>query len=136
MQPDAARAADTKEWVKKARQDLRRAEILIAADPPDLEGSLFHSQQAAEKALKAFLTWHDVPFRRTHDLEVIGRQCLKIDASLAEPVARAEPLTPYAWLFRYPGSPAEPVADQAAAGLAAARKLLNAVLDRLPPDIR
>jgi hypothetical protein len=46
--------------------------FLLAAEPPDPEGGLFHSQQAAEKALKGFLTWHDVPFRRVHELDQLG----------------------------------------------------------------
>lgn len=29
----------------------------------------FHCQQAAEKYLKAFLTWHQVAFSKTHDLQ-------------------------------------------------------------------
>jgi HEPN domain-containing protein len=62
MPPDPVRTADTKAWLVKAARDLRRVEILLAAEPPDSEGAVFHSQQAAEKALKAFLTWHDVPF--------------------------------------------------------------------------
>jgi hypothetical protein len=33
----------------------------------------FHAQQAAEKALKAFLAFHDEPFRKTHGIEEIGR---------------------------------------------------------------
>ena len=60
MLPDSVQTADTKAWLAKASQDLRRVEVLLAAEPPDVEGALFHSQQAAEKALKAFLTWHDV----------------------------------------------------------------------------
>jgi hypothetical protein len=39
-----------------------------AATPPDVKGALFHSQQTAEKALKGFLTWHDIAFRRVHEL--------------------------------------------------------------------
>ena len=38
----------------------------MAADPPLLEDALFHCQQAVEKVLKALLTWHDEPFRKTH----------------------------------------------------------------------
>jgi HEPN domain-containing protein len=43
---------------------------------------MFHCQQAAEKALKAFLTFHDQPFRKTHDLASLGKQCANIDATL------------------------------------------------------
>jgi hypothetical protein len=72
MPPDPVRAVDARAWLAKAAQDLRRVDLLLAADPPDPEGGLFHSQQAAEKALKGFLTWHDVPFRRVHELDESG----------------------------------------------------------------
>lgn len=34
---------------------------------------VFHSRQAAEKAMKAFLAWHDAPFRKTHNIEELGQ---------------------------------------------------------------
>jgi hypothetical protein len=43
------------------------------------------------------------PFRKTHDLAEIGRQCAAIDVSLEPLLKRAESLTAYAWAFRYPG---------------------------------
>jgi len=43
-----------------------------------------HSQQAAEKAAKAFLTFHQVPFRKTHSLPDLGSQCASVDPSLEE----------------------------------------------------
>ena len=66
------RAADTRAWLARARDDLRGAEIDLAASPPLLGDAAFHWQQAVEKALKAFLTWHDRPFRKTHDLTEDG----------------------------------------------------------------
>ena len=87
MPPDPVRTADAKAWLAKAAQDLRRVSILLAAEPPDPEGALFHAQQAAEKALKSFLTWHDVPFRRVHELDEIGAQCVSVDSSLADVIA-------------------------------------------------
>jgi prevent-host-death family protein len=30
---------------------------------------VFHAQQAAEKAMKGYLSWHDQAFRKTHDLD-------------------------------------------------------------------
>jgi hypothetical protein len=42
MQPDDARTADATAWLAKTRQGLRRGEILLAANPADVEGALFH----------------------------------------------------------------------------------------------
>jgi HEPN domain-containing protein len=61
-----------------------------------LNEAAFHCQQAAEKALKGFLTWHSCTFRKTHNLEEIGEQCLTIDPSLRELVDQTVPLSEYA----------------------------------------
>ena len=45
--------------------------------------ALFFCQQAAGKSLKAFLTWHERAFRRTHDLEELGEACRAVDSTLA-----------------------------------------------------
>jgi HEPN domain-containing protein len=36
--------------------------------PSPREEALFHCQQAAAKAIKAFLTLHQIHFQKTHDL--------------------------------------------------------------------
>ena len=51
MPPDLVRAADARAWLAKAAQDLRRVDLLLAAEPPDPEGGLFHSQQATRERL-------------------------------------------------------------------------------------
>jgi len=84
MAPDPTRTADTKAWLTKVVHGLRRGDILLGVEHPDVEGALFHCQQAAEKAFKAFLTWHDVPFRRLHELDVIGGHCIDVDPALKD----------------------------------------------------
>ena len=54
--------------------------------------------------MKAFLAWHDTPFRKTHDLKELGNACTAIDATLASLATQADALTEYAWKFRYPGN--------------------------------
>jgi HEPN domain-containing protein len=108
MQPDAARVAETKAWFAKANTDLRAAEYEFGDIPSLLADIVFHCQQAAEKSLKGFLTWHNVAFRKTHSLEEVGEQCLRIDGTLKPLIDRAVPLTDYAWRFRYPGELEEP----------------------------
>ncbi|HVC32857.1 MAG TPA: HEPN domain-containing protein [Chloroflexota bacterium] len=56
-------------WLLKAQSDLRAARVLFAADPPVLDGVVYHCQQSAEKSLKGFLLWHRISLLRTHDLE-------------------------------------------------------------------
>lgn len=35
MPPDPVRAADARAWLAKAAQDLRRVDLLLAAEPPE-----------------------------------------------------------------------------------------------------
>ena len=107
----------------------------MRADPPFVEDIAFHSQQAAEKSLKAFLSWHCLPFRKTHNLVELGEACGQIDQGLEALLRRAAPLTGYAWKFRYPGDPEEATTEEAAEALATAREVFGAVLDRLPPGV-
>ena len=65
MAPDDARPELTRRWLAFAADDLEPADRASQA-PPLPSVIAFHAQQAAEKALKAFLFWHDRPFRKTH----------------------------------------------------------------------
>jgi HEPN domain-containing protein len=136
MQHDAQRLGDTAAWIRRAELDLRAAEVDLATDPALLGDAAFHCQQAAEKTLKGFLTWHDAPFRRTHDLAEIGQQCISLDMSIEATCRRAERLTSYAWTFRYPGDVEEPARDEVEDALALAREVYDAVLSRLPAEVR
>ena len=135
MPPDDARLHDAHAWLSKAELDLKAAAHEMAAEGLWAD-VMFHAQQAAEKSMKAFLAWHDVPFRKTHNLEELGQQCVLLDAMLAPVADQAAPLTEYAWKFRYPGETADPDRSDAEAALAAARNVLDAILARLPKRAR
>jgi HEPN domain-containing protein len=134
MPDDPVLITETQAWLRKAAHDLRAAGHSLTASPPLLDDVVFHCQQAAEKALKGFLMWNNIPFRKTHSLEEIGEQCLDLDSTLRDVVDRAVPLTEYAWKFRYPGDPEEPSLEEAEEALVIARELYDALLTRLPPE--
>jgi HEPN domain-containing protein len=134
MALDPVRVADTRAWLTKAANDLRGAEIDLAAEPPLLDDLVFHCQQAAEKALNAYLTWHDEPFRKTHDLEEMGKPCVGMDPTLRPLLDRVAPLSDYAWQFRYPGDDPVPALEEATEALALAREAVEAVHARLPVE--
>jgi hypothetical protein len=73
MLHDAALVAETRSWLERAGKDLRAAQHALTASPALLEDALFHCQQAVEKTLKAFLTWHGRPFRKTHKSDRVRR---------------------------------------------------------------
>jgi len=135
MAHDPVLVADTREWLRRADDDLRAAEADLATAPPLVRDALFHSQQAVEKSFKTFLTFHDQAFRRTHNLEEIGEACLLVDTSLRLVVDEVVPLSEYAWAYRYPGPSATPDATEAETALAIARRAYQAILNRLPQEV-
>ncbi len=60
-------------WIERADADLRLAQI--ALDNCDTANSCFHSQQAAEKALKGFLVFRGKPLERTHSAGNLADCC-------------------------------------------------------------
>jgi HEPN domain-containing protein len=130
MTPVEARLRETRAWLDKAAEDIASCKALIATG--HLANALFFCQQAAEKSLKGFLTWHEKPFRRTHDLEELGEACRVIDNTLAPLVAEADVLSDYAWKLRYPGAPYSPDKVEAEAMLDIAERVFEEVQSRLP----
>ncbi len=90
-------------WLDEAALDLEWIESTSRS--PSLHRRLcWAAQQAAEKAIKAVLTYHGERFGKTHDLRVLLRKL--------EPVAGAPPragelieLTDYSEDARYPDDP-------------------------------
>jgi HEPN domain-containing protein len=98
MPPDDVRLEDARAWLAKAELDLRAADLELGTPAAGLWGDVaFHAQQAAEKALKAFLALHDEPFRKTHSIEQIGRTCTAIDPGLGEPTQDEAERAPSQW---------------------------------------
>ena len=133
MQPN--QAEEVKAWFQKGANDLRGADVDLAASPPLIEDALFHCQQAAEKALKGFLTAHDRPFRKTHDLDELSRACEEFDPTLKSCLMEVRDLTVFAWEFRYPGETVVPSKEEAFHALARARQAYESVLSRLPKEV-
>jgi HEPN domain-containing protein len=135
MRPeDDARLEDARAWLAKAAADLRAADLEIGARDSGLLGDVtFHAQQAAEKALKALLAWHDQPFRKTHSIDALGQACVAIEPGLKIVIDPAVPLTEYAWKYRYPGDVSEPTREEAESAVRIARALVEAIDRLLPP---
>ena len=130
------KSAETRKWLIKSENDLGSARRLMEGEVPYYDTAVYHCQQAAEKALKAFLTHHDSVFVRTHDLTELLDLCITIDASFKSYRDIAEELTPYAVLFRYPGDLLEPDPDEVEKALRDAQSLVGFVLGLLPEHVR
>lgn len=104
-------------WIEKASRDLENARLLIEQEKRLLDVAVFHCQQAAEKALKAWLTGQEVIFPKTHDLELLLRLCATGEQRFSGFSEQARWLTPLASAFRYPGDSTEPEPAQASQAL-------------------
>lgn len=79
---DEATANEVRQWLLKADHDLRSAARLMSGDGEALlDTAVYHCQQAAEKALKAYLTAHCVVFPKIHLLLPLLALCTDIDNS-------------------------------------------------------
>ncbi len=125
-----------RQWVERARNDLRSAEHALLASPPLTEDACFHAQQAVEKSPKAYLVDRDVNFEWSHRIRCLLNLCVGCDASFAQWRKEAEPLTEYAVQFRYPHPDPAPAADQSHVALSVARNVYDFVLARLPAEAR
>ena len=84
-----------------ADRAIKTMTLLAHIPESDDEAVGFHAQQAVEKCLKAVLSLHQIPFRKTHDLgELID---LLSDAGKPTPpeATELEFFNPFAVIFRY-----------------------------------
>lgn len=88
-------------WLLFARDDLTLAKLSYTHEEAIL-AAIFHTQQCAEKALKAFLAFKKQPFRKIHDLVALLEMCSKFDNAFNEFFTEVEDLNPYLTQSRYP----------------------------------
>lgn len=89
------------DWLVRADEDIDIAELAIKEKGPT-NPICFHTQQAAEKYLKAFLAFHEKHIRKIHDLEDLLITCKEIDASFGELRDDAQYLNQFYIETRYP----------------------------------
>jgi HEPN domain-containing protein len=121
-------------WFGKSAQDLQTAKLLLSQNSQIFWGPLvFHSQQAAEKAIKGYLVFHKTRFTKTHDIEVLLNLVAKIDDKLCQELQSAKTLTRYAISYRYPeeNEPPETLSQQSCDKIVAMVQDLYERLSRL-----
>ena len=132
---DEAKRQLVQSWLIKAQHDLATARKLAADPEPYLDTAIYHCQQAAEKAVKGFLVFHDEEFEKTHNLPLLVTQATSTEAKFSERLDAAERLTPYATAFRYPGEVMEPDREEFDKALQAAEEFYTFVLSILPKEV-
>jgi HEPN domain-containing protein len=125
-------------WLTKATHDLDTARQISGLPDGHLDAAIYHCQQAAEKALKGFIAYHEHDIERTHDLKRLVQMAAADEAVFAQWMHAASLLTPYAAAYRYPEESAvlEPDREEFDEALQAAAGLVEFVLSRLPAGAR
>lgn len=129
-----AREELVRSWLVKAHRDLLSAHELASAQMPLLDTAAYHCQQAAEKAIKGYLLFHDVRFEKSHDIVLLVSQATDVDPSFSALIEIARLLTPLAVEFRYPGDFVEPEPEEFQDAYDAAQTLFVFVLEKLPEE--
>jgi HEPN domain-containing protein len=62
--------------------------------PKQTEISVFHCQQCAEKALKAYLVAHEINPPKIHNLLILCKMCADLDEDFLSLLDRASDLNP------------------------------------------
>ena len=130
--------SEAKAWMVKAWRDLETARRAAIGEPPFYDIAVYHCQQSAEKAVKAFLVHHGKAYEKTHDIEVLVDLASEIEAGFGKLTDAADALTPYATRFRYPNSTfaVEPKPAEYNEALQHAQTIYDFVLNLLPKEAR
>ena len=90
------------EWRDFARGDLDSAHFLQGARPLRVEIICYHCQQAAEKALKAVLIYHEEELPYIHNTLRLWRLAFALEPTLLDLEAQSDRLRDFATTARYP----------------------------------
>lgn len=132
---DEAKRNEIHQWLIKSQHDLGSARRLMEGEEPYLDTAVYHCQQAAEKAIKAYLTYQDIIFERTHNLVALLAFCTPSEPDFDQWEEAAEMLTPYATEFRYPGDILNPEMEEVEQALTSAEAFVNFVIQSMPDEV-
>lgn len=123
-------------WLFKAAHDLASARKLAADPEPLLDTAIYHCQQAAEKAVKGWLTCQDAAFHRTHDVRELIAQAAGIDPRFTGWLEAGQILTPFATAYRYPDEQLTPDRAEFDEAFLHAEKFCAFVRSILPDEVQ
>lgn len=129
--PEKVKMDLVRQWLARAEEDFTLAQFLIAGETSFYGAIGFHTQQAVEKFIKAFLTRQAIAFSKTHDIDELLDRVAEKDKELSDSLRGSIILTKYGVDFRYPGDLPELGKEEAGAAVELAAGVRVAVLDSL-----
>ncbi|KGE72803.1 hypothetical protein DC28_06145 [Spirochaeta lutea] len=115
------------EWLFKADHDLKSAGLLLASEYKLLDAAIYHTQQCAEKSLKAVLSFHKRRIGKTHSLMNLLEVCIGIDEQYQSIYDDCVFLDPFSTLYRYPEGDLLPEEIEVREAISAATKIYERV---------
>ncbi len=122
----------TRQWITRADDDLRVAELIQKDNDPAYWVIAFHAQQCAEKALKGALTFHNIRAGKTHNIEKLLKLSSPVVDGLEKLEEQAKTLSVYAVDSRYPVPHGDISHTEAIEAVETARKIFEFVIRALP----
>jgi|SRR5665213_573802 len=132
--PEEARRDLVLRWREKAEKDFGLEQHLVAEGCAYREAVAFHSQQAAEKLLKAFLVFHQIDFPKTHNLGELLTRVASCDPVLATSLRDITALNPYGIEYRYPSDFPDLTHEDAEGAFRLAETVWKAIAPGIAPD--
>ena len=90
------------EWLNFAKEDLDTAKALLTGNFLFNRSICYHCQQSAEKDLKAYIIYLDLPLNKTHNQIKLVDQISELDKEITHLQQAVEVLTDYIVTTRYP----------------------------------
>lgn len=128
---DNEQAITIQRWISLANNDIRTARKALDDPDPITNTACLHTQQCAEKALKAVLASQGQHIGKMHDLEILLEKCLLKDPEFEVLRKDVSPLNPYSVTPRYVDDWREIPLEEAEEALANARKVFDFVKEKL-----
>ncbi len=122
----------TRQWIMRADDDLRLAELIQKDNDPIYWAIAFHAQQCVEKALKGILTFHDIRAGKTHNIENLLRLSSPVVDGLEKFTEQAKTLSVYAVDSRYPVPHGDVSKGEATKAIDTARSIYEFIINALP----
>jgi HEPN domain-containing protein len=122
-------------WLTKSKRDLASALKLSSGEERYLDTAIYHCHQAAEKAVKGFLVFHNHRLKKTHNIAALVHEAIEYDKAFVSLLDSAEKLTPYAEEYRYPDEELEPTTVEFQNAYSIASALFTFTLGLLPADV-
>jgi HEPN domain-containing protein len=113
-------------WMRQATSDLRTADLVMSEQDFDPGPVCYHSQQAADKAMKAVFVFLQVQYEMTHNLEVLAAP-IPQGWAVKRVRGNLKKLSDWAVKARYPGTWLDPTRRDAQQALRLSRRIYEAV---------